>query len=79
GWHCQSCGLPLGAAPTALAVDRAGPAGRASLHHGRCRQPEWNESGAIAVDAAHQTHRSWLAIMPSMARTSRRGVIRYSR
>jgi hypothetical protein len=61
---CQSCGLPLGAGPAALAVDQAGPVGWASLHHERCRQPQWNDSGMIAVNAAHQTHRSRLVIMP---------------
>jgi hypothetical protein len=61
---CQSCGLPLGAAPTVLAVDQAGPAGWASLHHERCREPEWNSSGVIAVNAAYQTHRSRLVMMP---------------
>jgi hypothetical protein len=61
---CQSCGLPLGAAPTVLAVDQAGPVGWASLHHERSREPEWDNSGMIAVNTAHQTHRSRLVMMP---------------
>jgi hypothetical protein len=61
---CQSCGLPLGAAATVLAVDQAGPAAWASLHHRRCREPGWEDPPVIDLTAGNQTYRSRLVLTP---------------
>lgn len=70
---CQSCGRPLGAGRTTLAVDQAGDCGQATVHHERCRPPQWNDSGIVAVDVAKQTHRSQLVMMPVDDGTAREG------
>lgn len=40
---CQSCGKPLGSEDPALVVDDLGVFATASLHHQRCRAPQWNQ------------------------------------
>ena len=61
---CQTCGRPLGAEPPALAVDDTGVAAWASLHHQRCRAPEWNNGPVITVTGGRVTYIARLMIMP---------------
>ncbi|WP_067829130.1 hypothetical protein [Actinomadura kijaniata] len=40
---CQSCGKPLGSQRPSLVVDNLEVFATASLHHQRCRTPQWNQ------------------------------------
>ncbi len=44
---CQTCGRPLGHRPPALVVDDLIVIAAASLHHTRCRRPQWNATAQI--------------------------------
>lgn len=49
---CQTCGRPLGAKAPALVINDLIVSASASLHHRRCRRPEWNDSGQITMSGA---------------------------
>lgn len=42
---CQSCGWSLGSEPCALVIDDTFVIAHASLHHAKCKAPQWNDSG----------------------------------
>ena len=71
---CQSCGRGLGSDPPALVVDDLQVLTRASLHHGACRSPGWNDSFVIwGPGSALLTWRTVVLLLPFKAG---RGVIR---
>jgi hypothetical protein len=52
---CQSCGRFLGEDPPAVVVDDLTVAAVVSLHHRRCRPPEWNDSMLLVVGSGQYT------------------------
>ena len=42
---CQTCGWSLGREPCALVVDDSFVIAHATLHHRKCKAPNWNDSG----------------------------------
>jgi hypothetical protein len=52
---CQSCGRFLGGNPPAVVVDDLHVAVVVSLHHQRCRRPEWNDSMLLVVGSGQYT------------------------
>lgn len=61
---CQTCGQPLGPRPPALCVDDLGAFAMATLHHKRCRAPEWNQGSVTGPSGALVTHRTRLLMLP---------------
>jgi len=61
---CQTCGRPLGLRPPALCVDDLGGFAMATLHHERCRAPEWNQGSVTSSSGALVTHRTRLVMLP---------------
>jgi hypothetical protein len=58
---CQTCGHPLDKDdPPALWINAVGDPIAASLHHARCRSPEWRENGPLVLVGAGL---SWAAHM----------------
>jgi hypothetical protein len=65
---CQSCGQSLGPEAPALLVDDLGLVTRASLHHGACRAPGWNDSMVISTSRAELvTWRTVVLLLPFQA------------
>jgi hypothetical protein len=65
---CQSCGQSLGSEPPALLVDDLGVLTRASLHHGGCRAPTWNDSSLITTSSVGLvTWRTVVLVLPFQA------------
>lgn len=52
---CQSCGRFLGDDPPAVVVDDLNGVVVASLHHQRCRVPEWNDSMLVVAGSGQYT------------------------
>lgn len=46
---CQTCGHALDGQPPALCIDDTPVFTQAGLHHQRCRDPQWNDSGHLQV------------------------------
>jgi len=49
---CQSCGWSLGDEPCALVVNDGLVMAHASLHHTKCKSPQWNDSGVQYLSGA---------------------------
>jgi hypothetical protein len=49
---CQTCGRSIGSDTPSLVVDDLQAFTRATLHHGACRAPEWNDSFTIRVSGS---------------------------
>lgn len=49
---CQTCGQSLGTDRPSLVVDDLHAFNRATLHHGACRAPQWNDTFTIKVTSS---------------------------
>jgi hypothetical protein len=58
---CQSCGQSLGREPPALLIDDLGLLTTASLHHGTCRVPAWNDS--LLITTSHGALVTWRTVV----------------
>ena len=62
---CQSCGRFLGDDPPAVVVDDLNSVALASLHHQRCRLPEWNDSMlVVAGSGQYSTFVARMMLLP---------------
>jgi hypothetical protein len=52
---CQSCGRFLGDDPPAVVIDDLNAVALVSLHHQRCRLPEWNDSMLVVTGSGQYT------------------------
>jgi len=63
---CQTCGGFLGNDPPVLCVDDMMVYAVATIHHQRCRIPNWNDSGAIqGVSADHLSLITRMVLLPA--------------
>jgi len=68
----QTCGGLLGNDPPVLYVEDMLVFAVASLHHQRCRIPDWNDSGAIkAVSADHLSFFTRMVLLPFLGEDGR--------
>lgn len=69
---CQTCGGFLGTDPPVLCVDDMMVFAVASLHHQRCRIPDWNDSGMLqGVSADHLSFITRMVSLPFLSEDGR--------